>query len=105
MSNSEAERLYRPSGKRLLDPAINMATKSSQAHFRKEIQLGYVVEHDEDEEQHDHDEGYLVHAFLQLLIEVAAERAFDEQEKDGAAIENGEREQVQDAEVEADHGH
>ena len=68
-----------------------------------QVELGDVVEEDEEGEQDDADEGYLVDDFLELLIDVAAHDAFNDEEEDHAAVEQGEGHQVEDAEVERDH--
>ena len=71
----------------------------------EEGEFGDVVEDDHDGEDEDADEGYLVDALFDLLIDVAAHDGLDEQEEDHSAVEDGEGQQVHDAEVDADVGH
>jgi hypothetical protein len=70
-----------------------------------EVELGDVVEDDEEHEEDDADEGDLVDEVFEALIDVAAHDAFDGEEEDHAAIERGKGEEVEDAELEGDHGH
>jgi len=71
----------------------------------EDAQLRDVVEHDVGEEDDDEDESDLVDAFFEGQIDVTANHALDEQEEDHAAIENGERHQVEDSKIDADGGH
>src|SRR5579871_328351 len=71
----------------------------------EEVEFGQVVEDDHDGEDQDADEGYLVDALFELLIEIAAKDAFDQEEQDHAAVEDRDRQKVEDAEVQADVGH
>ena len=68
-------------------------------------ELGDVVEDDHGGEDEEADEGDLIDALLDLLVEVAAHGGLDEEEEDHAAVEDGDGEQVEDAEVEGDVGH
>jgi len=70
-----------------------------------EVELGDVVEEDEEGEEDDADEGYLVDELFELLVDVAAHDAFDEEEEDHAAVEWGDGQEIEDAEVERDEGH
>jgi hypothetical protein len=67
-----------------------------------QVELGDVVEEDEEGEEDDADEGYLVDDFLELLVDVTAHDAFDDEEEDHASVEQREGHQVEDAEVERD---
>src|SRR5580704_8870891 len=71
---------------------------------REEIQLGDVVHHDEGEEQNQHHESDLINALLEFLLEIAPQQAFDAEQQDHASVEDGDRQQVHDAQVEADEG-
>ena len=73
--------------------------------FCKERELGQVVEDDHCGEDQETDEGYLVDALLELLIEIAAHHAFDEEEEDHASVEDRDGQEVEDAEVKADVSH
>ncbi len=57
-----------------------------------------------DAEEEDADEGDLVDALLDGHGEVAAEDAFDDEQEDHAAVEDGEGQQVEHAEVDGDVG-
>ena len=70
--------------------------------MREDRQLGHVVEDDEGEEGDQHHKRRLVDALLDVDADVAANHALNQQQKNQPAIENRERHQVQDAEVEAD---
>jgi len=59
--------------------------------------FGDVVEDDDGCEEDEADEGYLVDALLDGLVEVAAHEAFDGEKEDEAAVEDGDGEQVEDA--------
>src|SRR5216684_77487 len=72
--------------------------------LRSRQSLGYVVEDDDRGKQHQKDEGRLIDAFLDLLFDVAPHDAFDQQHEHQSAIENRNREQVEDRQVEADDG-
>lgn len=52
-----------------------------------EVELGDVVKDHEEHEENDADEGDLVDGLLELLVDVAAHDAFDEEEEDHAAVE------------------
>ena len=67
-----------------------------------QVELGDVVEEDEEGKEDDADEGHLVDDFLELLVDVAAHDAFDDEEEDHAAVEQGEGHEVEDAELEGD---
>ena len=71
----------------------------------KKVEFGDVVEDDHGGEDDEADEGNLVDALLDLLVEVAAHDAFDDEEENHAAVENGDGQQVEDGEVEGDGGH
>src|SRR5580692_3773060 len=67
-----------------------------------------VIVHDESKDDQDEDESNLDKALLGLDAEVVAQRAFNGEHGDVAAIQNREREQVDDGEIQADerhHGH
>ena len=49
-------------------------------------ELAEVVEDDHYSEEQNADEGYLIDAFLELLVEVTPHDGFDEEEKDHTAI-------------------
>src|SRR6266852_8497609 len=66
--------------------------------------LHQVVIDDHDGEQHQENKRRLVDAFFDAQADVAPHEAFDEEEQDDAAIENGNGQQVKDAEVEANPG-
>ncbi len=78
-----------------------MLTRCLGLEFGEEVEFGQVVEDDHDGEDQDADEGYLVDAFFELLIEVTAEDGLDQEEEDHAAVENWDRQEVEDAEVQA----
>lgn len=67
-----------------------------------QVKLADVAEDDEEGEQDDADEGHLVDDFFELLIDVATHDAFDDEEEDHAAVEQGEGHKVEDAKVERD---
>jgi hypothetical protein len=58
-----------------------------------------VVVEDEDGEHDEADERELVDTLFDLLVQVAAHKAFDGEEKDHAAVEDGDRKQVEDAQL------
>src|SRR6185312_6747782 len=58
-------------------------------HFTEEGKLRNVIEDDEDGKDDDADESNLVDALFELLIDVASNDAFNDEEKNHAAIENG----------------
>src|SRR5215470_12409940 len=64
-----------------------------------------VMIHDDGEEHQKEDQSDLNVAFLKGQAEIAAQAAFDGEEQDVATVENGNRKQVQDAEVHADQNH
>ena len=64
-----------------------------------------VVVDDEDGEEHQGGEADLRDALLELDAQVAADGAFDQQQHDNAAVEHGDREQVEDTEVQTDGCH
>src|SRR5580658_1384126 len=66
--------------------------------------LRQVVVDDHDGEQHQEDERGLVDALFDAQADVAPHESFDEKEQDHAAIHNWDRQQVKDAEVQADPG-
>src|SRR5271157_3580630 len=66
--------------------------------------LHQIVVDDHHGEQHEEDECGLIDAFLDGQADVAAHEPFDQQEHDHSAIENGNGQQVEDAEVQADGG-
>jgi len=66
--------------------------------------LHQIVVNDHDGEQHKENECGLIDALFDAQADVAPHEAFDEEEQDDAAIENGDGQQVKDAEVEADAG-
>ena len=63
-----------------------------------------VVDHDH-REQHQEDERSLVDPLLDPDADVAPQNPFDDQHQDHAAIQNRNRQQVEDAKVQADHCH
>src|ERR1039458_4918947 len=74
----------------------------SRLQMSEEGQLGEVVEDDEGKKRDEYGKGSLVDALLDVDADVAAEGAFDQQQQNHAAVQNGEGQQVEDAEVEAD---
>src|SRR5271166_824506 len=77
----------------------------SELGLGEDRQLADVAEDDVGGKEQDEHKGGLVDALLEDRIDVAAQEAFDEQEEDHAAVEDGEGKQVEDAEIEADGGH
>ncbi len=71
----------------------------------EEGEFGYVVEDDHDGEDEDADEGDLIDAFLDLLVDVAAHDGLDEEEENHSAVKDGKRQEIHDAEVDADVSH
>ena len=67
--------------------------------------LHQVVVDDHREEEDQEDERGLVDAFFNPNADVAPHDAFDDQQQDDSAVEDGNRQQVEDAEVQADHRH
>src|SRR5579872_5985314 len=65
-------------------------------------ELGDVVKADIDKEHHQHDESRLVDAFFHDHADVVPQQTLDQQKRDEAPIEDREREQVENAEIEAD---
>src|ERR1017187_8125854 len=68
-----------------------------------QMQLDDVVADDEGGKHPDADEGGLEDVLLDLHGEVAAEEALDQQQKDHSAVEDGERQQIDHAQVDGDH--
>src|SRR6185312_5308062 len=75
---------------------------ASRPSVRKDPQLAYIVEDDEDEEGHKHDECGLVNLLLHVEVDFVAQYALDEEKQNHSTVEDREREQIQNAEVEAD---
>lgn len=73
--------------------------------LREDREFGDVVVDDESGEEDDADEGNLVDAFLELLVDVSAQDAFDDEKENHAAVQNGDRHEIEDAQVDADVGH
>src|ERR1700757_1034693 len=84
-------------------PAVQAASAASTAYLRLDLredrQLGDVVDHHECREQQQQHEGSLVDALLEPLIEIVPQHAFNQQQKDHAAVQNRHRQQVKDAQV------
>src|SRR5664280_1096429 len=84
------------------------ATKDSAACRRISAgreNLGDVVINRESDNHHDAYKADLKHRFLDIEAEIALHRHFHQQHHDHAAIQNRDRQQVEDGEVEADHAH
>src|SRR5216684_2249777 len=64
-----------------------------------------VIVHNVGEQHQEEDKSNLHEAFFERQAEIAATNGFQCQQKDVASIEDGDRQQVQDAEVQTDHGH
>src|ERR1700722_8889766 len=60
-----------------------------------------VVDHHHCKQHEEHERG-LIDAFFDVYADVAAHEAFNQQEQDHSAVENGNWQQVEDSEVEAD---
>src|SRR5580692_460091 len=80
----------------------NWSLRQSLHHSRQSLRQVVVDHHHR--EQHEEDERCLVDSFFNLQADVAAHDAFDEQQQDYAAIEDGNRQQVEDAKIQADRG-
>src|ERR1700692_2201699 len=72
---------------------------------RKEAQLRDIVGDHQDCEDEQENEGGLINALLEVLIQIAAHHAFNQQEENYSAIEDGNRQQVEYSQVDADEGH
>jgi len=70
----------------------------------KDGELGYVVEDDEGEERDENDKGGLVDSLFDVDFNISADDALDDEQQNEAAVEDGERHEVEDAEVKADGG-
>ena len=68
-------------------------------------EFGDVVEDDDCGEEDDADEGDLVDALFELLVDVAADEALDGEKGDHASVQDGDGQEVEDAQVEADESH
>src|SRR6266852_774725 len=75
---------------------------SGKMTLRQPVHQSVIDDHDG--EQHQENKRRLVDAFFDAQADVAPHEAFDEEEQDDAAIENGNGQQVKDAEVEANPG-
>src|SRR6185437_13300631 len=73
--------------------------------FGEEGKLGDVVEDDESGEDQETDERDLVNALFELLIDVTADDAFNDKEEDHAAVQDGDGQKIEDAQIERDVGH
>ena len=67
--------------------------------------LGEVVVDDDDREQHQENERRLIDQFFDLALDVAAHDAFDHDQQDQAAIEDGNRQEIEDAKIQTDKRH
>src|ERR1700757_1462856 len=64
--------------------------------------LGDVVEHDEGEEDHQNHKGCLVDPLLHVQADIVPQHALDEQQQDQSSIEDRKRQEIQNAEIDAD---
>src|SRR6267143_309138 len=64
-----------------------------------------VIVHNVSEQHQEEDKSNLHEALFERQAEIAATNGFHCQQKNVASIEDGDRQQIQDAEVQADHGH
>ena len=67
--------------------------------------FGDVVEDDYGCKEDETDECHLVDALFDLRVQVSTDQALNEQEDNHAAVQDGDGEQVEDAQVEANEGH
>jgi len=70
--------------------------------MRENRQLGHIVEDHKCEEHYEHDKGRLVDALLHVEADIVAQNSLDHEQQNQASVENGERQQVQNAEIQAD---
>src|SRR5580704_14091352 len=64
--------------------------------------LDQVVEDDHGGKQHQENKCRLIDPLFDVHADVAAHKALDQQEQDYSAVEDGNRQQVEDAEIQAD---
>src|SRR5450759_49405 len=67
--------------------------------------LSNVIVKDEGYQHHDEHEANLEHGLFDRHTHIAAHHHFDDQHYHTAAIQDGERHQVDDGQIQADHGH
>src|SRR5262245_2325936 len=78
------------------------ASRTSRIPLASGEHLLHVEVHDEAEEDEEEDEAHLCHPLLDPVRQIAAEQGLGPEDQDVAAVQDRDREEVQDAELEAD---